>query len=268
MTDLAAWTVSWATVGSDQRGNRSFALNDEVNLRAHDADYAARSVRRIFHRRPAARAGRWIPAAGGRGGPMIGSWSCSRVPSNPSYRGARMRTWIACRLMLTALTMRAQLRPCWRCRRSSPIPRISTWPCRTRSTSTSVYRSLRGAGAVLAVVILAYLVRRCRPAFHFTVGAVLCLLLAFPRVPRLHPAGQRDVPRGSPGIGARGLRGLSEPVGVLSRGPLRPAPGRLSRSSRSRCWSGHAAPRSASLALHAGGPSSVRERSHSAPSSR
>lgn len=37
-------------------------------------------------------------------------------------------------------------------------------------------------GAVLAVVILAYLVRRRRPAFRFTVGAVLCLLLAFPLV--------------------------------------------------------------------------------------
>ena len=36
--------------------------------------------------------------------------------------------------------------------------------------------------AILTVVILAYLVRRHRPAFWLTLGAVLCLLLAFPVV--------------------------------------------------------------------------------------
>ena len=37
-------------------------------------------------------------------------------------------------------------------------------------------------GAILALVILAYLVRRRRPAFWLTVGAAFCLLLAFPVV--------------------------------------------------------------------------------------
>jgi hypothetical protein len=37
-------------------------------------------------------------------------------------------------------------------------------------------------GAILAAAILAYLVRRRRPAFWLTVGAVICLLLAFPVV--------------------------------------------------------------------------------------
>ncbi len=37
-------------------------------------------------------------------------------------------------------------------------------------------------GAIVAVVVLAYLIRRRRPAFWLTVGAAFCLLLAFPVV--------------------------------------------------------------------------------------